>query len=224
MRIDIKKSNGDIIFYYECESNTMRKTVERAVSENVSLDSANLSREDFSGAKLAHAIFTNADIRESDFSRADIEYADFSGAKAVKAIFSNANMYCTKCRETDFRYADFRGATFAHSVLIDSNLYNAIFRNTNLSKTCINYSNLRGADLSGAITDKRYIQVSCIGSRKGLTTYCFEDDLIWCGCFFGDLEKFEKTVKRVHGNNPQYLQEYMWFIDGIKKMKNGKEN
>ena len=37
------------------------------------------------------------------------------------------------------------------------------------------------ANLSYADLDKRYIQISCVGSVKRITTYCFEDGTIWCG-------------------------------------------
>jgi len=71
-----------------------------------------------------------------------------------------------------------------------------------------------------ANTDKRYIQVSCIGSQKRLTTYCFDDDLVWCGCFKGDLKEFEAAVNETHENNEQYLKEYKGFINYINFLKN----
>ena len=75
------------------------------------------------------------------------------------------------------------------------------------------------ADLRGAKTDKRYIQVSCIGSRKDMTTYCFENNEILCGCYKGTLEDFEAKVKEVHKDNKQYLAEYLGFIEYVKKLK-----
>lgn len=76
-----------------------------------------------------------------------------------------------------------------------------------------------GAYLSGAYLAKRYIQVSCIGSRKRMTTYCFEDDVIWCGCFKGSLNEFENKVKETHENNELYLKEYLGFINYLKSLK-----
>ena len=77
-------------------------------------------------------------------------------------------------------------------------------------------ANLSYADLSYADLRKRYIQVSCIGSRKGMTTYCFDDDVIWCGCWMGSLKDFEKRVKETHKENKQYLAEYLGFIKYVK--------
>ena len=87
-----------------------------------------------------------------------------------------------------------------------------------------NSVNLRSADLSYvnlsyAKTDKRYIQISCIGSEKRMTTYCFENDKIWCGCFTGTLKDFEKQVQKTHKHNENHLKEYIGFINYLKSLK-----
>ena len=105
-------------------------------------------------------------------------------------------------------YADLRGANLSGANLSDADLSDANLRG----------ANLRGADLSGADTDKRYIVISCIGSRKDSTTYCFEDDVVWCGCFRGNLAEFEQAVEKTHVNNPQYLKEYTGAIHYIRSL------
>ena len=87
-----------------------------------------------------------------------------------------------------------------------------------------NSANLRSADLSYvnlsyAKTDKRYIQISCIGSEKRMTTYCFENDKIWCCCFTGTLKDFEKQVQKTHKHNENHLKEYIGFINYLKSLK-----
>ncbi len=52
-----------------------------------------------------------------------------------------------------------------------------------------------------------------------MTTYCFEDDIIWCGCFKGTLVQFETQVNETHENNEQYLKEYLGFINYLKSLK-----
>ncbi|MDO4706934.1 MAG: hypothetical protein Q4A61_00740 [Porphyromonadaceae bacterium] len=79
-------------------------------------------------------------------------------------------------------------------------------------------ANLRGADLSGARTSQRFVTVACIGSRKGQTTYCFDTDTIWCGCFRGSLEEFECKVEETHLDHPQYLHEYRATIAYIRAL------
>ena len=92
--------------------------------------------------------------------------------------------------------------------LSNADLFNAKLSNADLSN----------ADLSYAKTDKRYIQIACIGSRKGMTTYCFEDDKIWCGCYQGTLKEFEARVRETHKGNKQYLAEYLGWIKYVKSI------
>ena len=92
-------------------------------------------------------------------------------------------------------------------------------------------ADLSGADLSGADLDKTYYQVVRIGSRRGTTTYCVDDDNVLCGCCNnykgGTLEEFKTRVESVYGregNNPneQYYDEYMaaiTFFAAMKEMK-----
>ena len=89
----------------------------------------------------------------------------------------------------------------------------------NLSFANLSSADLSSANLSFANLDKKYIVISCIGSRKDSTTYCFDDDKIWCGCFTGNLEEFESKVNEKHKNNPQYLKEYCGAITYIRGLK-----
>ena len=86
-------------------------------------------------------------------------------------------------------------------------------------------ADLSGADLSGAVTDKKYLQITCIGSRRGTTTYCVDDDLVLCGCWNkykgGTLEAFFARVEAVYGpegteSNERYYREYMAAIGFFK--------
>ena len=104
--------------------------------------------------------------------------------------------------------------TLLEAIKSYANLSYANLRGANLSD-----ADLSGADLRGANLDKRYVQISCIGSRKGMTTYCFEDERVWCGCFKGTLKEFEAKVKKTHEHNPQFLDEYLSFINYLKFLK-----
>ena len=82
--------------------------------------------------------------------------------------------------------------------------------------------------LGNAILSKQYHQITKIGSRKSTTTYCVEDDWIWCGCW-GDcrgglFEDFIERVEQVYGKQEtpkekQYYAEYMAAIEFFKAMK-----
>ena len=56
-----------------------------------------------------------------------------------------------------------------------------------------------------------------------MSTYCFEDNKVWCGCFTGTLLEFEKEVNKTHKNNSQYLNEYLGFIKYLKFLKKESE-
>ena len=100
-----------------------------------------------------------------------------------------------------------------------------------LSGADLRSADLSGADLRGANLDKTYYQVVRIGSRRGTTTYCVDDDNVLCGCWNnykgGTLEEFKTRVESVYGregNNPneQYYDEYMaaiTFFAAMKEMK-----
>ena len=138
---------------------------------------------------------------EEGGERADLSSADLSGA--------------------DLRGADLRGA----------NLSSADLSSADLSGADLSSANLSSANLSGADLDKTYYQVVRIGSRRGTTTYCVDDDNVLCGCWNnykgGTLEEFKTRVESVYGregNNPneQYYDEYMaaiTFFAAMKEMK-----
>lgn len=140
---------------------------------------------------------------------ADLRYAYLRNAYLPHINLNSADLSHSDLSSADLRYSDLSHVNLSYSDLSHSDL-----RYSNLS-----YSDLSSADLSYAYLDKRYIQISCIGSSKGMTTYCFDDDFIWCGCFKGTLEGFEKECKSTHKNNPQYLKEYLGAIKYIKSLK-----
>lgn len=80
-------------------------------------------------------------------------------------------------------------------------------------------ADLRSANLHYANLDKRYISITRIGSNNRMTTYCFEDDVIWSGCFKGTLDEFEAKVNKTHKDNELYLKQYIGAINYIKSLK-----
>ena len=137
------------------------------------------------------------------------ECEDNTIAKTLEeAVKSDANLRYANLRSADLRFANLRSADLRYADLSFANL-----RSADLS-----YADLRSANLSYAETDKRYIQIGCIGSSKRVTTYCFEDDKITCGCFTGTLKEFEAECKKTHKDNKQYLNEYLGAIKYIKSL------
>ena len=120
-------------------------------------------------------------------------------------------------------YANLRGAD-----LSNANLRGANLRGANLRGADLRGANLSDADLRGANLDKTYYQITRIGSRKGTTTYCVEDDNVTCGCWNyykgGTLQEFKARVESVYGTkgitpNEKYYTEYMAAIKFFEKMR-----
>jgi len=146
--------------------------------------------------------------------RADLSFADLHSADLHSADLSGIDL-----RSADLRFANLSSANLSYADLRSANLSSADLSSANLSS-----AKLGDAYLCFANLDKQYIQISCIGSRKGTTTYCVDDDIIYCGCWTGTLKEFEKRVKETHKNNEQYLKEYLGAIRYFKSisMKGGK--
>ena len=130
-----------------------------------------------------------------------------------QAVKENANL-----SDANLIGANLRGANLSYANLSYANLSYANLSDANLSDADLRGANLRGANLSYANLSKRYIQISCIGSAKRMTTYCFDEDVIWCGCFKGSLQEFEVKVNETHKNNEMYLKEYLGAINYIKSL------
>ena len=179
--------------------------------ERANLRSADLSGADLSGADLSSANLRSADLSGANLRGADLRSADLSGADLSSADLRSADLSSADLRSADLSSADLRSADLSGADLSSANLSSA---------------NLRGANL-----DKTYYQVVRIGSRRGTTTYCVDDDNVLCGCWNnykgGTLEEFKTRVESVYGregNNPneQYYDEYMaaiTFFAAMKEMK-----
>ena len=147
---------------------------------------------------------------------ADLSSADLSGADLRSADLSSADLYCANLRSANLRSANLRSADLSGADLRGADLRSA---------------DLRSADLRSADLDKTYYQVDRVGSRRGITTYCVDDDNVLCGCWNGfkggTLDEFKTRVESVYGregNNPneQYYDEYMaaiTFFAAMKEMK-----
>ena len=164
-----------------------------------------------------------ANLRDAYLSGANLRGADLRDAN-----LSDANLSDAYLSGADLRGANLRDANLSDANLSDANLSGADLRGANLRGANLRGANLRDANLSGADLDKTYYQVVRIGSRRGTTTYCVDDDNVLCGCWNnykgGTLEEFKTRVESVYGregNNPneQYYDEYMAAITFFAAMK-----
>ena len=118
--IEIKSVLGSLLFSYECENNTIAKTVKNAIE-------------------------CYANLRYANLRDANLRYANLSGADLRGANLRGANLSGADLRDANLRYADLSDAYLSDANLSDANLSYADLSDANLS-----YANLRGANLSGA--------------------------------------------------------------------------
>lgn len=103
--IQIKSTYGDVLYEHTCEDNSVKKTVEEAVKNNISLQGADLLASVLYGAKLRYADLRGADLREADLynadlSGADLRSADLSGSNLCEAHLSGAYLSNVKADHT----------------------------------------------------------------------------------------------------------------------------
>ena len=72
-KIEIKNIDGKVLFAYECENNTTKKTIEEAIRQDISLSEANPHNKDLSyvnlcGAKLCGANLSNTLLCKANLS------------------------------------------------------------------------------------------------------------------------------------------------------------
>ena len=65
IKIEIKSLLSEVLFTYECNDNTIKKTIEKAIGEDADLRGANLRDANLSDADLSDADLRGADLRDA---------------------------------------------------------------------------------------------------------------------------------------------------------------
>jgi hypothetical protein len=90
-KLQIKTWGGALLFEYESEDNSIRKTVEAAIAARADLSSANLSSANLSFADLSFANLSSANL-----SFANLSFADLSSANLRSADLRSADLRSAK--------------------------------------------------------------------------------------------------------------------------------
>ena len=128
---------GDVIFSYTCENNTVKKTVEEAVKQGVSLAYANLTYCNLSEANLSFAGLSHANLKDTNLANTNLSYADLS-----HAILTYTDLSDTDLREANLNYACLGCANLNSTNLANTNLFGADFFHSDLSNVILN--NVKG--------------------------------------------------------------------------------
>jgi uncharacterized protein YjbI with pentapeptide repeats len=124
--IKINHTDGSLLFSHKCENNTIKKTLELAVSLGVDVGGADLRGADLRGINLKYADLRVADLRCADLRDSDLRFANLTCANVIGADFGGADLrgadiYCIKVTQKTyggnkryeliqcFRDADIRG-------------------------------------------------------------------------------------------------------------------
>ena len=205
-RIEIKSIFGGILFEYEAEGNTIKKTIEQAIK---------------SGADLGGAYLRGADLGGADLGGAYLGGPYFGGADLGGAYLGGAYLGGAYLRGADLGGADLGGAYLRGAYLGGADLGGAYLRGADLGGAYLGGADLRGADLGGAWgklnSAEDILIVGPIGSRNGYTTIYHTDNGVFvkCGCFSGTIEKFARKVDETHGGN-KHAQDYKSLIEFAK--------
>ncbi len=203
MKIEIKDCIDKILFSYECENNTIKITLQKAIEQRIKLIFANLSFQDLTGL---------------DFSKINL-----SGANLSDSNMNNTNLYGTNLSFANLSNASIDNSNLEYANLIYSNLYNASICDSYLEK-----ANLTDAGLSNTKTNCKYISISCIGLSKSMITYCYDVDKIWFSGFEGTIADFERDLINktlnwqkpclIYKNQELFLKETAGAINYIKSL------
>ncbi len=109
IKIKCKKTN-DVLFSLTTQNNTIKKTIEKAITSGADLRSAYLRGADLSGVYLRGADLSGADLSGADLSGAGLSGADLSGADLRSADLSGADLSGVYLSGAYLRGADLNGA------------------------------------------------------------------------------------------------------------------
>ena len=126
-KIEIKNRwTRKILFEFETENNSIKKTLEKAIQEHTDLIDANLREADLIDANLRGANLRDADLRDADLIDANLRGADLTGADLIGANLRDADLIGANLTGADLTGADLTGADLIGADLRDANLTGAI--------------------------------------------------------------------------------------------------
>ncbi len=93
MKIEIKcRFSGSVLFSHDAEKNTVKITIEAAITARANLAGANLDGANLDGANLARAYLDGAYLDGANLARANLACANLDGEILTEAPISISNL------------------------------------------------------------------------------------------------------------------------------------
>ena len=181
-KVQIKSVFGKLLFEWETEDNSVKKTLLEAIKNNADLRSADLygadlRSADLYGADLSSANLSSANLRSADLRSADLSSADLSSANLSSANLRSADLSSANLRSADLSSANLRSADLSSADLSSANLYGADLRSADLKKIVsvttiipegdlIVWKKLQSNLIVQLLIPSKAKRVNAIGSRK----------------------------------------------------------
>lgn len=159
-KIEIKDIFGNVLFVHECENNSIKKTVEEAVMQDISLCMADLRGAYLHGANLRGAYLYGANLYGANLWDACLRGANLCDAYLRGANLCGANLSDAYLRCAYLRDANLHGAYLHGAYLCDAYLHGADLYGANLYGANLRDAYLRGANLHCA-KNEPFIPISC---------------------------------------------------------------
>lgn len=120
----------------------------------------------------------NADLREADFSRANVSWFQFDGSDMSGAILRNAVFECTNMERANLAGADLTGANMGGIDLRKANLTGATMDKAFLNKTVMSDATVSGASVQSLRSRNSNVRRVDFGQAYGTGSMFFENTKI----------------------------------------------
>ena len=131
IKMEIKNRYTNKVIF-ECEAESIKVCVEKAVKNRVDLSDADLNGADLRWANLSEVNLSEANLNGADLSGADLSEADLWRANLSKADLNGANLSEANLNGANLSEADLWRANLSKANLSKANL-NAIYYNTKVT-------------------------------------------------------------------------------------------